>query len=271
MLAAVALNTVGPSPGLLRAAWWLLVAGACGTVLGLPLLVVEGVFIGRLVWQCRAVVRTAAPSRRDDSPSLDLSDLTELGNVDFGGPSLPTFDADNFGLSLRLGFFTFFPGGAMGVYGMLGLVAGTVLLMVGPMVFCLLRPQMIGQVLMFAVLLVIYVAVHLPLAITMLLTLHRTGYGLNYLVDTYRLYEVKVPWAPVTVGFWTVLCGMLLMAGPFSLAFFILLALWAHRTSVAAARICDADVRERIATPLPPKASEKTARADVGAWSGAKG
>lgn len=248
---------VQPNVGLLRTAWWLLVAGLGGTVLGLPLLVVEAVFIGRLVCQCRAVVRMAAPSHRDDDASLDLSDLRELGNADFGGPSLPMFDLTDLQWLAQ-------PGGAVGLQLMIALVLAAFCLLVGPMTVFLARPQMAAQLITLVVLLAVYGAVHLPLVITMLLTVYRTGYGLNHVIDVYRL---KVPWAPITLGFWTAICGMLLMAGPFSLVFFILLAIWTRRTSETAARICDEDCREVIAVPLPPKVPVEAAPRDTGLWS----
>jgi len=266
VLGTIAANSVGPPPaqaneGLLRAARWLLVVGVCGSVLGLPLFLLEAVFIGRLVWRCRTVVRTAAVSYRDDGASLNLADLEDLAHTDLGGPALPTFDYEDLLLLFRAGAM---PGGMAGLHLLAALVLGTLFLMGAPTILCLSRPQMAAQVKTLVVLLAIYAAVHLPLVIAMLCTVYRTGYGLNAVIDVYRL---KVPWAPIALGFWTALCGGLLMTGPFSLVFFVLLAIWARRTSESAAGICDPISRELIAVPLATKLSGEPAPRDPGSWS----
>ncbi len=69
------------------------------------------------------------------------------------------------------------------------------------------------------------------------LSIYRLGYGLNAAKDRYRLENV--PWAPVTLAFWTAMSGFLLMAGPFSLAAFILLPIWLHRTAETAIGISE--------------------------------
>src|SRR5262249_20386433 len=131
---------------------------------------------------------------------------------------------------------------------------GSVCLMVGPAAFCLMRPQMFGHVITFVVAMVIYGAIHFPMMVILMLTVNRTGYGLNHVIDIYRL---RIPWAPIGISFWAALCGLLMMAGRFGLAFFVLLALWEWKTSEAAARICAPDSRAIIAIPLPPKPAPK--------------
>jgi hypothetical protein len=246
-----------PSPVMMRTTWGLIIGGAAGTVLGLPLFILEAVFIGRLVWQCRAVVLAAAPNHKEDRASLGelAGDLTELGNVDVGGPSLPTFELNDLFMMLiprygLLGGGCGAMGGASALMLTLAIVGGSVCLMVGPALFCLLRPQMLVRMIILAVVMAVYLVIHVPVVATLLASVNRTGYGLNHVKDTYRL---KVPWAPIGLSYWTSMCGMLVMAGPFSLLFFIFLAIWARKTSEVAAQICDVDSRNLIATPLPPK------------------
>lgn len=85
-------------------------------------------------------------------------------------------------------------------------------------------------------------------------SIYRVGFGLNQVIDRYKL---TVPWAPITLGFWTALCGLLLIAGPLSLPLFVLLPIWAYRTARTATMICDDECRKQIEIPLPdekPKA-----------------
>ena len=82
------------------------------------------------------------------------------------------------------------------------------------------------------------------------------GYiGLNETIDHYRL---RVPWAPIGLSFCTAIFGVLLMAGPLSAVFFVLVAIWARRTSETAAMICDAEARAIIGAPLPKEPPPKT-------------
>ena len=237
---------VGPNEVLLRIARWLFIGGLAGTVLCLPLLILDAIVIGRLIWVCRTVVQRAVPSLREEQVSLDLAgDLTELGNTDLGGPSLPTFE---FRGPLLL---VDHPAGSAGLRVMLPLVGGTFLLMAAPMIFCLASPVLIVLAIFLAVLIFIYAAVHIPIVLALLMTIYRIGFSLNHVIDLYRL---KVPWAPIGLAWWTAICGILTMAGPLSLAFFALLAIWTRRTSESAARICDPDSRALIAVPLPMKA-----------------
>jgi hypothetical protein len=99
----------------------------------------------------------------------------------------------------------------------------------------------------FGAILVIFLPLYGPFG----LSIYRVGYGLNNVVDRYRLCDHGVPWAPIPLGFFTAVSGLLLVAGPLSLAFFILLPIWVFRTARVAAAICRTD-RARFVEDKPP-------------------
>lgn len=253
LLSFIAVNPLGqppaqPSAVLLGTSWWLFVGGLAGTVIGIPLFVVEAGCVARLVLRCRTVARMAVPSAREEKALRELSgSLSDLANVDIGGPSIPMLDLEDCLLIIRVAGQQ---GGMAAIGTLLVAVFSTLCLMVGPAIFCLLRPQTMALMITLAVVLVIYGIIHIPIVVAMFATVNRTGYELNHAIDTIRL---KMPWAPIGVTYWTCFCGLLMMAGPFSLVFFILLAIWAWKTSEVAARICDDDSRDIIARPPPPK------------------
>jgi hypothetical protein len=150
-------------------------------------------------------------------------------------------------------------GGGLALFALVALVLLTLFVLVAPLLVCMMKPELAVPVVSVVVLLVIYGAVHLPIVVFLLLTIYRTGFALNQVIDEYRLYRLKIRWAPIGLGFGTALCGMLLMAGPLSLFFFILLAIWVRKTSHTAAMICDPESRECIAVPLPKEPSAKPA------------
>ena len=260
----IILNTPLPerSEGLVLSGNVLFFAGFLGSLLGIACFIAAVVFIFRLVRQCRSVVWAADPSHRDEKVSVDLSGLpVELGNEVDGSPlpnlmALPDFRSEE-GLGL---FALFLRRGGQSAIGMAGAaVLGTLFLAVAPVCVCFLRPDLTAQLLGLVVMFVIYCAVHLPIAIFLLWLTYRPGLALNHVKD---IYQLKVPWAPVGHAFWTAMCGFLLLAGPFSIVFFILLAIWARSISETAAQICGEDSRQRIATPLPEEAPTKKAAAD---------
>jgi hypothetical protein len=261
----------GPSEGLVTTGTVLFFAGVLGSVLGLASFIAVAVFVFRFALKCRDIVRAAAPSHRDEK--VDLSGLAqELGNESIGGPSLPQIPDLTAVDLLELSLWSMLP------YGRYGLMrwgakkgVGLEILMLGPLSFtlilalalpifvCLVKPDFIVQIFGITVTAGVYFALHLPIVVLLLWLTYRPGLALNHVKD---LYQLKVPWAPVGLAFWTAICGMLLLAGPFSIVFFILLAIWARSISETAAQICGEDSRQRIATPLPEEAPTKKAAAD---------
>jgi GYF domain 2 len=246
VLWAIVQNTTGPPPArpnevLVLTATVLFFFGLAATGLGMPCFILEAVFIAGLVRQCGALVRAAVP--REPTGERPLSDYLFglpkwLSGLSVSGPGLP----DPIWLTV-LGM----QGGGLALTGLAGLVIFTLVVMVAPLIFCLMKPELAMQLVSVVVLFLIYAAVHVPIVICSLCTIYRTGFSLNRVIDLYRL---KVPWAPIGLGFWTSICGMLILAGPFSLVFFILLAICARQTSETAAMICDPESRDRIAVPL---------------------
>jgi len=240
-----------PNGGLEIAGIVLFIAGLLGSLLGLGCFVVEAVFLRRLVSQCRALVEAASPSRSSEKESPDPGGLPkELGNhaVALALPHvLGVEDMSTEGLTVLL-WYRLFPA----LFIALFLAIFTLL----PLGICLVKPELSGLLISIVVMLVIYSAVHLPTVVFLLMNITRPGPALNHVIVRYRL---KVPWAPVGFAFWTAICGMLMLAGPFGLAFFGLLALWVWQTSKTAAMICSPESRQRIAMALPEEKAEKPA------------
>jgi hypothetical protein len=78
------------------------------------------------------------------------------------------------------------------------------------------------------------------------LSIYRLAYGLNRVRDEYRLYYL--PAAPVGLSFYTAMSGLLLITGPLSLPFFVMLPIWAYRTATTATEICESR-REAVEGP----------------------
>jgi hypothetical protein len=229
----------------------LFIAGLLGSLLGLGCFVVEAVFLRRLVSQCRGLVEAASPSRPSEKQSQDPAGLSkELGNQAVSlalPPVLGVEDMDTEGLTVLV-FYRILP-----AIGLLIFVAVIILL---PLGICLFKPELAGMLIAIVVMIVIYCGIHLPTVVFLLMNTTRSGPALNHVIVRYRL---KVPWAPVGLAFWTALSGILMLAGPFSLAFFGLLALWTWQTSRTAAMICRPESRQRIGAALPEEKAEKPA------------
>src|SRR5207248_570240 len=102
----------------------------------------------------------------------------------------------------------------------------------------------------FGPILLLFLVVYLPFG----LTINRLGYGLNNAIDRYRLCDRGVPWAPISLGFFTAVSGLLLLVGPLAAVFFVLLAIWAYRTGAVAASICRSDPTRFVEDKPPTEA-----------------
>jgi hypothetical protein len=235
-----------PDETLERVAIGLLFAGIGGSVLAGACLVAEAIFIGIFLWRCRAVTSAAGGTRSAHTPLPDLPAVfTWLGI----GSALP------FVVVILSAFLLFCGRGFVliwrrGEYSLVGLVAPFALLpfMLVAVALCLVAPELVTLLKGVAILLTIYAVVDLPIVAVMLVTIYQVGYDLNEVIDRHRL---KVPWAPIGLGFWTSLSAVLLMAGPLSLVPFALVAIWVHRTGRTAALICGDASARAIAAPLP--------------------
>ena len=199
-----------------------LLVGLLPAILGLILLVVEAGLVAAFLWNCFRIVKVLAPDR-NQGDDFSWRDWVQVELDE--GPIIHDRDDPTHVLGPRDG--------------------GNVLLVVVSIIpiSCII----LGPILLL----------YTPFG----LAIYRLGYGLDRVTDRYRLCDHGVPWAPIPLGFFTALSGLLLFCGPLSGAFFILLPIWIHRTAKVAASICRTDpalfVKDKppVVTPTGPPPS----------------
>ena len=243
-----------PSEGLEMVGVALAIVGLLGSGFGLSTFIAESIFIRRLVAQCKEVVWAAAPSHRDTDVSEELPSWDEVltGLVE-GFERKPIWRPSELDqAAIEAG------AGEEGPRTLIGLVMSLAVILafgaIAPILLCLIAPHLAMPLIGLLVLLLIYAAVHVAVVFSLFTTIRSAGTGLKAVIIR---YELKIPSAPAGLAAWTAICGMLMLAGPFGLVFFGLLAFWILQTSSTAALICRHDARQQIAEPLPEKIVEK--------------
>ena len=249
-----------PSQGFVLTATVLFFGGIVGNVLGFVCFTIVAVLLTRLRGLCRAVMLSVAPTVRADKVSVDVSDLqSEMTNLSVG-PTMPALEVTDLSWIATVGM----RGGGGVLMTMISVPLFTLVGMMMPLCICMIKPELAGQLITLVILLGIYAVLHIPIAIYLLLVIHRTGLGLNAVIDMYGLYRARVPWAPIGLSFWASIAGVLMLSGPFSLVFFGLLAGWVRKATDTATQICGQASRDVIAM-APAKQAETTSksRADI--------
>jgi hypothetical protein len=197
-------------------------AGLPPAILGLLLLIVEAWLGGAFLWKCAHVVKVLVPGP-ERRLAISWNDWLALDEL------LVPFKTDDSESALH----TMHTGLAVSLIFM-----GLLCMVLGPLVL-------------------VAMVLYGPFA----RSIYRLGYGLNHVVDRYRLCDRGVPWVSVGLGFFTGLSGLLLPAGPLSLVFFVLLPIWVFRTTKVAAAICRVDPscfvkkKPHVVTPVGPPPS----------------
>jgi hypothetical protein len=193
--------------------------GLVPALLGLVLLVIGAAAVGAFLWNGLRVVKVLTPGEDVDA-EVNLADWLRWDVRGLGDHAVT-------GLLLGRNFVQLLP----------------ILLFIIPfvLVYCIIA-------IAFSPVMVMFLILYAPLG----MMINRLGYRLDIVIGRYRLRDHKVPWAPINLGFFTALSGLLLLMGPLSIAFFILLPIWVHRTAEVAAAICRVDpARFVVVKPKP--------------------
>lgn len=219
-----------------RAARIAMLVGVVPMILAVPLLAVEAGLLGAFLWNCLRVAKVLAPGE-DRNTEFSWRDWIQLALDDSG---VTSEDVDEQRLMTRAK-----------VAVMLSLPA------------ILLLCVVLGPIL------AVFLALYCPFGIL----IYRLGYRLDMVVDRYRLHSHGVPWAPIKLGFWTALAGLLLLIGPLGAPFFVLLPIWVHRTAAVATAICRTDPARFVKKKPPPElpAAPTASPFDVPTDAGARG
>jgi hypothetical protein len=205
-----------PDSTLVRVYNFSLLTGLIGSGIAVPFVITEAILMALFVMRCRRIVNAVSPDVAEGSLIQEVFEGASLG--------IPALDIRE---NLPILFLAVVIGGAL----ILCLVVLAFIILALVIVF------MIATLSLLAV-----GTIYISLASQ----IHRLTHGLNRVLEH---YQIDMPKLSVRLAYFTSLSALLLIFGPLSLPLFVLLPIWAYKTSVVASEICE---RRREAVEGPP-------------------